>query len=251
MEFNRSRMIQMIYDTAKEKGKKIGDIETTAGYSVGYISRLAKDEAKGAFTVDFLVAIAEQLGVSLDFLALTNDGQLTEDEMKMLSFLDGLIVDTERNLLRWELMDPRTQDESFLFNHALFRARDDGYYEDDNGRTHYYKYMQYESRFFRPKEARINGNCYIASIDDFSKTKLYLMSVSVRDRETYRQMKGYEIYFIKGNDVVTPIICSIMASGQLSDIIDRLYETVDSTRLKLNVTENAKDVMDRYMKKRQ
>ena len=115
MEYNRSRMIQNIYSIAKTKGKKIGDIETAAGVSAGYISRLAKDDSKGAFTVDFLASIAEQLGVTLDVLAFTDDGQLTENEAGMLTFLDRLTVDTEKYELEWNLLDPRTQDDSFLF----------------------------------------------------------------------------------------------------------------------------------------
>ena len=247
MEYNRSRMIQNIYSIAKTKGKKIGDIETAAGVSAGYISRLAKDESKGAFTVDFLASIAGQLGVTLDALAFTDDGQLTENEMEMLTFLDRLIVDTEKYELEWALLDPRTQDNSFLFKHPLFRVRDDGCGEDPDGNFHYYSYTQYDSRFFPPKEAEINGNCYTAKIDNYSNTKIYLMNISLY-RNAFDNKKGFEIYFIAREETVTPIMCSLMTCDQLTDAITRLYNTVESARSHLTVSDNVRDIMNRYLK---
>lgn len=248
MEYNRSRMIQNIYSIAKTKGKKIGDIETAAGVSAGYISRLAKDDSKGAFTVDFLASIAEQLGVTLDVLAFTDDGQLTENEAGMLTFLDRLTVDTEKYELEWNLLDPRTQDDSFLFEHPLFRVRDDGCSEDPDGNYHYYSYTQYDSRFFPPKEAKINGNCYTAKIDDYSNTKIYLMNVRLYGNVFDTQKKGFEIYFIAREETVTPIMCSLMTCDQLTDAIARLYNAVESARSHLTVSDNVRNIMNRYLK---
>ncbi len=248
MEYNRSRMIQNIYSIAKTKGKKIGDIETAAGVSAGYISRLAKDDSKGAFTVDLLASIAEQLGVTLDVLAFTDDGQLTENEAGMLTFLDRLTVDTEKYELEWNLLDPRIQDDSFLFEHPLFRVRDDGCSEDPNGNYHYYSYTQYDSRFFPPKEAKINGNCYKAKIDDYSNTRIYLMNVRLYGNVFDTQKKGFEIYFIAREETVTPIMCSLMTCDQLTDAIARLYNAVESARSHLTVSDNVRNIMNRYLK---
>lgn len=249
MDYNRARMLANIYSIAKAKNVKIGDLESAAGVSTGYISRLAKDENKGALTVEVLVAIAKKLDVSLDALVLTDDGQLSQNEMEMLRFLDKMTVDTERYDLEWNLFDPRTQDDSFLFDHPLFRIKDDGYEEDDNGRPHYFKYTQYESRFLPPKEASIDGNCYCASIDDFSNSSIFIMRLTVSGNNRFASETVYEIYFIDRSNNVSPVLCSKITQQQITDAVERLYLAIEGARSHLTISARTKSVISRYLSK--
>ena len=43
-EFNKKIMLDNISFLLNESGKKIGELETEAGVSTGYISRISKDE---------------------------------------------------------------------------------------------------------------------------------------------------------------------------------------------------------------
>lgn len=249
MDYSRARMIANIQAIAKTKNVKIGDVESAAGVSAGYISRLAKDESRGGLTVDVLVAIAQKLEVTLDALVMTDDGQLTENEMEMLQFLDKVTIDTEKYGLEWMLLDPRTQDDSFLCNHPLFRSKDDGYFEDDNGRPHYFSYSQYESRFLPPKSASINGNCYHAMIDEFSQNSIYIMRLlaSGNGRSRFDDGTVYEIYFIDHSGNVTPILCTRIANQQISDAVERLYSMIEAARSHLTISSRTKSIMSRYM----
>lgn len=247
MDYNRARMLANIYTIAKAKNVKIGDLESAAGVSTGYISRLAKDENKGALTVEVLVGIAQRLDVTLDALVLTDNGHLSQNEMEMLRFLDKVTVDTECYDLEWNLFDPRTQDDSYLCDHPLFRIKDDGYEEDDNGRPHYFKYTQYESRFLPPKEASINGNCYYALIDDFSNSSIYVMRLTVSGRSRFENETVYEIYFIDHNDNVSPVLCSKITHQQISDAVERLYLAIEGARSHLTISTHTKSIMGRYL----
>ena len=249
MDYNRARMLANIYSIAKAKNVKIGDLELAAGVSTGYISRLAKDENKGALTVEVLVAIAKKLDVSLDALVLTDDGQLSQNEMEMLRFLDKMTVDTECYDLEWNLFDPRTQDDSFLCEHPLFRIKDDGYEEDDNGRPHYFKYTQYESRFLPPKEASIDGNCYHALIDDFSKNSIFIMRLTVAGKNRFATETVYEIYFIDHSNNVSPVLCSKITHQQITDAVERLYLAIEGARSHLTISTRTKSVISRYLSK--
>lgn len=249
MDYSRARMIANIQAIAKTKNVKIGDVESAAGVSTGYISRLAKDESKGGLTVDVLVAIAQKLEVTLDALVMTDDGQLTGTEMEMLQFLDKVTIDTEKYDLEWELLDPRTQDDSFICDHPLFRPKDDGYLEDDNGRPHYFSYSQYESRFLPPKSASINGNCYHAMIDRFSQSRIYIMRLLASGNGRHRFDDGtvYEVYFIDHNGNVTPILCTRIAHQQISNAVERLYSMIEAARSHLTISSHTKSIMNRYM----
>lgn len=41
-EFNRQRMMENVNELIKEKGLKVGEVESAIGVSTGYISRLTK-----------------------------------------------------------------------------------------------------------------------------------------------------------------------------------------------------------------
>ena len=88
VEFDKKRMLENISFLLKEKGKKIGELETEAGVSVGYISRTSKDEnAKPG--IDFILKVAEALNISVDMLLKVDLTDLTPTEKYLLSFFEN------------------------------------------------------------------------------------------------------------------------------------------------------------------
>ena len=65
-QFDKSKCLGNIYHLVKERGLKIGDLEDQAGVSIGYLSRLNKDDNKSTPGIEFLLAVAQVLNVSLD-----------------------------------------------------------------------------------------------------------------------------------------------------------------------------------------
>ena len=66
--FDKNRCLNNIYFLVKEKNLRIGDLEAGAGVSIGYISRLNKDDSKATPSIEFLVSIADKLDVTIDAL---------------------------------------------------------------------------------------------------------------------------------------------------------------------------------------
>ncbi len=246
MTFDRKRLIDNIYRFAKEKDIKIGSLEQTAGVSVGYLSRLMKDDTKGSFAVDLLCSAAEQLGKTLDALVFSTEEVITDNERKMLNFLDKLTLETENHSFEWTMMPPMIMDSSYLFEHPLFRVGDKTA-EDPDGNFHYYQETSYDSRFFDPGEVKIKGNCFHAIIDSFSGREIYIMSVSRYNNKTCQHDDLLEIYFLKLEKDVEPIICSHFACSVLKEAMFRLYETINDARSHLALGHYVMDAIDRFL----
>lgn len=99
---DNSKLINNIHILAKRQGKKIGDVERKAGVSAGYMSRIAKnDSGKINPSIDFIVAVADELDVSLDDL-INNDFGVTGDDAYMERFLERLIACTKQQKILWD-----------------------------------------------------------------------------------------------------------------------------------------------------
>lgn len=248
MEFDRNRLIDNIYRVAKEKNIKIGTLEQSARVSPGYLSRLAKDDSKGSFAVELLCNVAEQLGKTLDALVYTEHKGLTENEEKMLAFLDRLTMLTENFTLEWKMLPPMIQDETYEFEHPLFRVVD-RCDPDPNGNFISYKKTEYCSHFLDQEySTTIEGRCFHVLFDGFSNREVYLMFVSQYNPASFDRQKALEIYFLRQNKYVEPIVCSLLACDQIVEAMKRLYKTVDDARSHLTFDRDSIGAIDRFLK---
>ena len=92
--FDKNRCLNNIYFLVKEKNLKIGDLEAGAGVSIGYISRLNKDDSKATPSIEFLVSVADKLDVTIDALIQYDYTTPTASERYVMDFLDRLIQKT-------------------------------------------------------------------------------------------------------------------------------------------------------------
>lgn len=99
-EFNKQLMLENISFILKESGKKIGELETEADVSPGYISRTSKDK-KAKPGIDFVVKTAESLNISVDTLLNIDLAGLTPTERYLISFIEKLKRDTADDKLDW------------------------------------------------------------------------------------------------------------------------------------------------------
>ena len=99
-EFNKKILLDNIAFLLKENSMMIGDLESQAGVSTGYISRLAKDE-KAKPNIDFVVRTASIFGVSIDMLLNFNITVLAAKDKYIAAFLRRLIEDTLNGKFGW------------------------------------------------------------------------------------------------------------------------------------------------------
>lgn len=84
--FNSRLIFDNISYLIKEQGKKVGEVETQAGVSAGYISRNSKD-SNSKPGIDFLFRVSEILNTSIDTIMKIPLSELTPTERYLVSFL--------------------------------------------------------------------------------------------------------------------------------------------------------------------
>ena len=190
--FDKKRCIANIYQLTKEHGIKIGDLEKTAGVSAGYLSRINKDDNNTSPSVDFIAAVANALGVTVDALLQNDYTTVTATEKYLLDFIDRLLVRTNADELDWKIdtvadlsnvgYDPDGDPAHPLFTYGPNGVRSPAVYN---------------SRF--NNEYVISGNCFHLKLPGNVPTVLYLMcSNTPGARELpFGSDDDYELYLVK------------------------------------------------------
>lgn len=99
--FNSRLIFDNISYLIKEQGKKVGEVETQAGVSAGYISRNSKD-SNSKPGIDFLFRVSEILNTSIDTIMKIPLSELTPTERYLVSFFEKLKADTAADKILWE-----------------------------------------------------------------------------------------------------------------------------------------------------
>ena len=250
-EFNKKLMLDNITYLLQNTNKKVGELETEAEVSIGYISRLSKDE-KTKPSIEFVVKVANSFNVSIDTLVNINLSECSSTEMYLISFLDKLIKDTKDNKLDW---DKESED---LLNRYELEYDINGPYVS-HPMLSYETFME-ESECDYPNEVSrvimmsdsfgcntyINGDCFNLKLKN--ETKLYLMSISknvYNSRELNKEAKELWIY--------TPtlgksILCSTFRNNNLSDMIENLYKEIEEYQKHPKIKDIYKYAIDAFMR---
>lgn len=251
-EFNKRLCLSNIYYLAKQKNVKIGDLESAAGVSTGYISRLNKADTKTSPSIEMLVAVADMLDVSLDALLHHDFEILTPCEKYMVDFLSKLIEKTSNNDELWrretfsKLSHIRT-DEDGNPNHPLFSWQSrlnpgmGGYPEEQS-------FIAYNSLFREDENVNVCDDGYVLP---FGNQSLYLMKVIV---STEIDDKGndaeyeYELYMVDRSWNVS-IVCHSTweeESPYNQPLIDLYAAAADSSKHPI-LSANVRSAIDNYM----
>ena len=248
-EFNKKLMLDNISFALKEFGKKIGELETEAGVSPGYISRTSKDSnAKPG--IDFIIRAAEALNISVDTLLNVDLSELTATEKYLISFLEKLVRDTTEDKLDWNQetadrlnrLEPRGNG---YVSHPLFTY--ETFLESDEIATSAREVSRvvFVSQSFGC-HTYINGDCFNLRLKD--KAVLYLMDISksvfsIDDTEAYAK----EIWMYKPS-VGVQFLCSNKVGSPLAPAVNNLYSIVKEFARHPKLGWDIRHVIDAYMR---
>lgn len=240
--FNKMACINTIYDLVRRKGLKIGDVEEKAGVSRGYLSRINKPEAASP-SIETLDSIAEQLGVTIDYLVHFASGRLSENERLAAEFVDQIFGDTVLGLMEW-VKDPygvltQESNSQFKVTHPLCRLNLE--YLEDFGQ------MCYSSVF----ESRIDDTMslvddgYHAKIDE--ENEVYIVAVESGIPE-FKGRQYHELYMVNRRTRTPEIICSsCYVTPETDKHITQLYDTINSVYAHLCSNPSTKDAMRKFI----
>lgn len=238
--FNKELCINNIYNLAKKRGIKIGDLEEKAGVSRGYLSRINKPDGASP-AIETLASIAEQLGTSLDYLVYCATDSLSVNGIMILDFVEKLLADTSLRKLEWtrDPFDSLTKQSYSKFElfHPLLDEQID---EDDSFGGHWI--YSYEFRSLFDQRAYIAGDCYHAQLD--YNASVYLMIVDSHQAEF--QGINYELYLLVGK-TVKPLCSTCFLGEKVIDRIKSLYSVVDSIYSRIGVDPTTKSIMQKYI----
>lgn len=245
--FNKKLVFDNISFMVKAMGKKIGELESEAGVSPGYISRTSKDE-KAKPGIDFILKVAEALDTSIDTLVSVNLTDVTPTERYLISFIDKLKSDTLLDKLEWERMSAGSlnrlePDRDGYISHPLFSY--ETFYEEGEC-----DYPDEVSRVVFPSHSfdchtYIYGDCF--SLRMKNSTILHLMNISktvhrANDTDAYAK----EIWMTKPQ-VGTQFLCSNRDNSPLAKMVDDLYSIVKEASKHPKIKRDLQYIIDAFM----
>lgn len=245
--FKSKLFFNNIAQLIKENNAKIGELESHANVSAGYISRASKDESSKP-GIDFVVSVAEFFEVSVDTLINVEFNSLTPTERYLIKFFEKLKKDTLDDRVHWIKYTPDTLNQAEpdingfvdhpLMNYETFYDEDEEGYPVEVSRT------VMNSASYGLKNV-ISGDCF--QLQMANSTSIHIMSLC---KSMYRANDSdshcVEIWSVtKGGEL--QFLASSVRTNNLRYLVKDLYQTVleDSKHPRLN--ESLKYAIDSYM----
>lgn len=242
--FDKRLFISNIYQLAKERSAKIGDLEKKAGVSVGYLSRINKEDSNTVPTIDFVAGVAAALGVSVDAIINNDYSTPTPTESYILSFVDRLLTRTNADELDWKketVADLHSvgYDEQGDPYHPLFAT------SCENNEP----VVVYNSRF--NNEFDIIGDSFKLSLPGADHTTVYLMCVDDPDAQDLPfASPSYELYIVK-NWTVQPLCNSLPVGSLFDSCLTGLYAAVKESANHPKLASDIVSAIDAFMGNRE
>lgn len=241
--YNRKLCISNVYYLTKIQGKKLGDVETSAGVSPGYFSRLNKEDSTANPSIEALASVAFTLGVTVDALISRDYSSMSESERFVMDFLDKLIVASHSGEKIWTresttYLKGLSTDEDGDPVHPLFQRFYNNAYNCWDAR--------FTSLFFPGSDYRIADDCFTLNLGDSSD--LYLMKVNTPEGEdTVVDTDEYELYAV--NCGVPETICrsSMYGNHVFADALETLYAAASESSKHVKLSDNVKNVITAFM----
>lgn len=247
IDFNKQLLFENIAFLVKERGLKIGELETAAGVSPGYISRASK-EGGPTPGIEFIVGIANELKVSIDTLISAHMAEMTPTERYIISFLEKLERDTNDDKLDWGResagsLNRMEADINGCVSHPLF-SFETFMEESDCEYPNQLNEVRFISHTF-DVHTYITGACFNLRLKNGAL--LYLMDISksvhrVNDSDAYAK----EVWIYQAGNG-TQYLCSNRDVDPIGQMVDSLYTAVAENSKHPKIKPGLQYVINAYM----
>lgn len=242
-DFNRELFFGNLYYLIRKQDIKIGEIESGAGVSAGYISRASRDE-KSKPGVEFVMKAAELLHISIDALLRADLASTTPSEEYIMSFLTKLNSDTLDDKLEWvresteELNRLSEENEEHpLFSEHTFKVpTDDG--------VDVVTEVVFVSHNFGC-QTTVNSDCYKLRMKN--GTLLFLMNIF----KTYSSVSNPNNLAIEvwmaSRESEPQYLCDNKGETAVSSLVDGLYTAVSENMRSPKISGDFRYAIDAFM----
>ena len=244
--FNSRLIFDNISYLIKEQGKKVGEVETQAGVSAGYISRNSKD-SNSKPGIDFLFRISEILNTSIDTIMKIPLSELTPTERYLISFFEKLKADTAADKILWEkeskeYLNQMEPDINGFVPHPLF-SYETCYVPSETDYPDQVDKMIFVSKAFGCQTA-INGDCYNVRLKN--GVRLYLMNiVKIVNKVNYLDTNTLEAWMVDNSG--GQYLCGTQNDQFLANLLIDLYNTVHEVLRHPQLSNSFRCAIDAFM----
>ncbi len=238
---NDKRLIENIYELAKSKNIKINDLEKQANVTEGYLARLKSIDKYVSPSVDTVLAIAEKLNTTVEYLVKHDPNSTGKDDDFAIEIINKLIEKTTSSNLKWdrELMLQALYNSINSYGdvvHTLFEER-----RVVSGNLKDTREPAYYSRFHPGKICELAGDIFSADLSNviFSNSKMYVTKI----KNTENQKIEYEVYLLSNKKLLNFCHYNSMANSQLNDTVERFYNVLNDPSNVVTMDNEAKQLL--------
>ncbi len=231
VKFDKNRLGQNVRFLALQHGMKVGELETEAGVSSGYISRLLKSEETGSSSLlSLAVCASEKFGISLNTLLTANLSELLPNERYLAEFMAKLEMQTDQGILFWnyETAKMYLDENSGTRPLAIFRSTPDE------------AWKEFSSSF--DPEHRL-GKAVVNATFGPQNQDIYVFQVL---KDGTSENFGYEVYFVEDICEAVPVFCAF-PEDKLFRTIEALFKNACESSHQIRINKTARGWIDSYM----
>lgn len=243
--YDKKILFENIRLLAKEKGIKLGDIERNSGNTVGYMSRLDKENNMSPPNFDFVITASHMLDVSVEKLIGGKLEELDENEELLLKFIKKIKNQTDHRNIYWNKETEKLMNGGEPFSpqnaHPLHRGTEGTYIDSDlglvSGMVSYYS-----SKFVENGVATVLDASYNADLRELGGT-VYIVPVKYDAGNCY-----YELYIVNGNRA--DALCTTKDIKKvINDEIEELYKEIVKGYSSIRLQPDLKNAISKYVEK--
>lgn len=238
MIFDKQICLNNIRFLAKAKGINLGDLETGAGVSAGYLSRLSKEDSKSSPSIEVLSSIAEKLGVSIDGLVGYNYAGMSPTERYIIDFLEKLVDTTYNGDQMWDKESTAAFAKLSVYNNG---STDHPLFVGDAGQA------VYNSYFATKSGTRPSGEFYHTPLTH--DNVLYITKVKYPDTNG----DDIEVYIVQpegycSNAAIEPVCATNPTVETTFDTaLNRLYNVIKDSCRNVKINPAVRSAIDSFM----
>ena len=236
--FEKTILAQNIQYLSEKTGKKIGDLEKSAGVSIGYTSRLLKNDEKNTFSLmNLAMEASKEFCVPVDLMLTKKVADVHPNELYLMDFFNKLRNDTLAGIISWTVeTESMITKEYERFNHPAFAIHYNNPYNPDDCICYY------KSPF--NSDNHINDSSVRTLI---LGKQLYIVEIKQGFKD---EKKGFEVYFAEYSGNIEPIIC-VLSGNYIYERIKDLFLLAMESRNQIMLSYSIRNTIDGYMGKLQ
>ena len=249
MAFYDRKLLLSNINVLKERiGVKTGDLESNAGVSPGYFSRLNKEDSKASPSIEVICVVAANLGVTVDDLLTVDFSKMNPTQEYLLSFMNKMIDDTKQDNVYWsketaEELNSLEPDYDGYVSHPLFGVETyKDWAESGEGEEVTRTCMKSMGYGYNTK---VWGNCYRLRLKN--GVTVFVMHVGMNSyTERSHDVESLELWMYSPQ-TGRQGVCVSIGQGAFSMKLKELHREIEKAEYRPKIKKDLRYAIDAFM----